>query len=698
MKSKILLGIIGILVLSSVFAAIYNVKIIANPSEFDLLYYECGSDQKCRNPTLVQETFVKGNSYQISYSNQKYNLVYAFKQGYLAHWIIFWNYDGDISFDFVKKDVCKADILEFSVSNSTAYQNETISIEARVKSALTVTDPNAPEFYPQDYRDYFDADTQVTLQVLDANDTIVYETSKTLNILFNSNKTISFEINASVLQPGNYTVKLITNVTDEFCASSELQTSSAQLTILQEEQPELQNPVAILNVSNTTAYVNQTITFDASNSYDPDGYIVNYEFNFSDGTIVSGNTSIVEHAFSDPGNYTVSLVVTDNDGLQDVATTSIEILPLPVELLPPVADAGPDQTVDEGQTVTFDASNSYDPDGVIVSYEWDFDNDGVADATGVIVSHVFENAGVYNVSLTVTDNDGLQARDYVTVIVGNVVPIVTISAQPQEGYAPLEVQFNCSALGNEPFDYSWDFGDNTTSNLQNVTHTYDEAGNYTAVCTVTDADGDTASASITIHVFEVPENETNQTTNETAKEAEKLKIHEFEITSLQVSDIFENENLVAIVSIKNTGDYKETIVLEACIKDLGICTSKELVLEKSQEEFVELTINTTGIQPGNYSLEVKASNDYYKTSQFAQFEIKESKETTLLLGSATEVQPETSYRIVYPLAAILVALICLGLIIRYYSKIHRNSVVKELSPQSLNISYNSRITTNSKEG
>ncbi len=697
MKPKLMLAIMGILVLASVFAAIYNVKIIANLPGFDLLYYECGSDQKCSNPILAQETFVEGKSHEIAYSNQGYNLVYAFKQGYLAHWVIFWNYNGDISFDFVKKDVCKADILKFSISNNTAYQNETILAEARIKSALTVTDPNAPEFYPQEYRDYFDADTQVTLQVLDTNNTLVYETSRTLNILFNSNETVNFEIDTSALQPGNYTVELVTNVSDEFCANSEIQVATAQLIILQ-EQPELQSPVAVLNISNTSAYANQTITFDASNSYDLDGYIVSYEFNFSDGTIVSGNTSIVEHAFSEPGNYTVSLTVTDADGLQDVTTADIEILPLPVELLPPVADAGPDQTVDEGQVVTFDASNSYDPDGVIVNYSWDFDNDGQADATGVIVSYVFENSGVYNVSLTVTDNDGLQARDYVTVIVGNVLPIVTISAEPQEGYAPLEVQFNCSALGNEPFGYSWDFGDNITSSLQNVTHTYNEAGNYTAICTVTDADGDIANASIIIHVFEALGNETNQTTNETTEEAEEIKIHEFGITSLQVSDIFENENLVAVVSIKNTGDYKETIALEACIKDLGICTSKEIVLEKAQEEFVELVINTTGIQPGNYSLEVKTSSDYYKTSKLAKFEIKESKETTLLLNSDAEVQQETSYRIIYPLTAILVALICLGLIIRYYSKIHRNSVVKDLSPQSLNISYNSRITTNSEEG
>jgi len=57
-----------------------------------------------------------------------------------------------------------------------------------------------------------------------------------------------------------------------------------------------------------------------------------------------------------------------------------------------------------GQAVTFDASSSYDPDGTIVSYEWDF-GDG-ATASGVVVTHVYSAAGSYTVTLTVTDDAG----------------------------------------------------------------------------------------------------------------------------------------------------------------------------------------------------------------------------------------------------------------------------------------------------
>lgn len=60
-----------------------------------------------------------------------------------------------------------------------------------------------------------------------------------------------------------------------------------------------------------------------------------------------------------------------------------------------------------GQSVRFDASTSFDADGQIVTYEWDFNNDGVIDAEGVVVDHIFETSGTFTVTLTVTDNDNL---------------------------------------------------------------------------------------------------------------------------------------------------------------------------------------------------------------------------------------------------------------------------------------------------
>ncbi len=105
-----------------------------------------------------------------------------------------------------------------------------------------------------------------------------------------------------------------------------------------------------------------------------------------------------------------------------------------------------------GTPVQFDASGSSDPDGSITTYEWDFDEDGSFEATGVTKTHVFSNAGTHNVTLRVTDNSGLSASkteqiqvsglEYVTgslmTIVGN-DEAVTFSVRNRHS-VPIEIE------------------------------------------------------------------------------------------------------------------------------------------------------------------------------------------------------------------------------------------------------------------
>lgn len=65
-----------------------------------------------------------------------------------------------------------------------------------------------------------------------------------------------------------------------------------------------------------------------------------------------------------------------------------------------------DRSLQVGGTTTFDGRLSYDPDGVVTSYAWDLDGDGTTDATGKTASETYEDPGTYEVTLTVTDNEG----------------------------------------------------------------------------------------------------------------------------------------------------------------------------------------------------------------------------------------------------------------------------------------------------
>ncbi|UCE48725.1 MAG: PKD domain-containing protein, partial [Phycisphaerales bacterium] len=83
---------------------------------------------------------------------------------------------------------------------------------------------------------------------------------------------------------------------------------------------------------------------------------------------------------------------------------------------PPVADAGPDQTVLVNEVVEFDGSASYDEDGTITSYLWDFGG-GTPTGSGMVVTHAYSAAGTYTVTLTVTDDDGATGTDAATITV-----------------------------------------------------------------------------------------------------------------------------------------------------------------------------------------------------------------------------------------------------------------------------------------
>ena len=85
----------------------------------------------------------------------------------------------------------------------------------------------------------------------------------------------------------------------------------------------------------------------------------------------------------------------------------------------PVADAGPDQEVEVGDVVTFDGSGSYDPDGEIVSWAWDFGDGNVGEEK--ITTHTYDTVGEYIVTLTVMDNDGLTNTDEAIISVSEVI-------------------------------------------------------------------------------------------------------------------------------------------------------------------------------------------------------------------------------------------------------------------------------------
>ncbi len=220
---------------------------------------------------------------------------------------------------------------------------------------------------------------------------------------------------------------------------------------------------------------------------------------FSDGSpSLTGVTA--SKTFATPGNYTVTLTVTDNRGATGRATQGITVA---ANAAPTAAITANPTTGKEPLTVALDGSGSRDTDGTIASYTWSF-SDGSPSISGVTASKTFNTPGNYTVTLTVTDNEGATgtATRGITVT-ANAAPTASFTATPISGRAPLLVSFDGSASRDPDgtiAGYQWAFGDGGTGSGATVQHTYNAAGTFTATLTVTDNQGATGTVSRTITV------------------------------------------------------------------------------------------------------------------------------------------------------------------------------------------------------
>ena len=249
----------------------------------------------------------------------------------------------------------------------------------------------------------------------------------------------------------------------------------------------------------------QTLTFVGSGSIDPDGDVIEHLWDFKDGA--SGSGSQVQHSFEQPGTYQVRLQVrddTEHSSAFDYDEAKVVIN------APPVANAGQDMLAGPGDAVTFDGGNSFDIDGSIASWRWDFSDDETFQ-TGREVVRAYTAPGVYTARLTVTDDSGAinaVAQDEVVIRI-NHAPVA--SAGPDIDSGSTTVSFDGSQSADADGDaltFRWDFGDGTPpAGGAQVTHTYATGGAYPVMLTVDDGTGlwnATASAAITVVINRPP--------------------------------------------------------------------------------------------------------------------------------------------------------------------------------------------------
>ena len=242
-------------------------------------------------------------------------------------------------------------------------------------------------------------------------------------------------------------------------------------------------PTAAFSPSTAVTTPGSNLNFDANASTaDPaGGSIAHYSWDFGDGTTDdTGATPMDNHAYANPGQYTVTLKVTDD--LNVTSTTATHTVT--VDAVPKASfTAAPDRG---DLAVAFDAGGSSDSFGTITSYSWDF-GDGATD-TDPDPTHTYTSRGTHHVTLTVT-NDAGQSDTSEQDVVADVAPTAAFTAPSgaQPSNVPLSFDATPStAPGGSIAEYTWDFGDGSTAPGSNPHHSYSIPGHYTVTLKVTD--------------------------------------------------------------------------------------------------------------------------------------------------------------------------------------------------------------------
>ena len=209
-----------------------------------------------------------------------------------------------------------------------------------------------------------------------------------------------------------------------------------------------------------------------NNSNISSGSIVSYEWDMGDGT--SSTAKVPAHTYTTAGTYTVKLIVTSNFGCKDSITKQIKISSIPTPTFKNFYDCATDSMRFKNTTIT--------TCGSITGYYWDFGDGSTSNV--VNPSHKYAAPGTYQVELRITVPGGFT---------DSTTQSVTILAPGKADFTTKDVCFGESVqfVNNSlnAVSLSWDFGDNTSSNISGPQHFYRVIGTYTVKLHVTDGNG-----------------------------------------------------------------------------------------------------------------------------------------------------------------------------------------------------------------
>ena len=423
------------------------------------------------------------------------------------------------------------------------------------------------------------------------------------------------------------------------------------------------------------ATVGRVITFNASDSYDPDGDIVSYTWDFDDGTppiTVENKTGtqywLINHTYTSPGSYSVNLTVTDNDGYAGSAVKSVNVefydmVITDIEVNPTIINPGKEPfpkieitvfnngSVGESFNLTLYYDNNpiwynktigweaymrykFDENGAprdplmpdqsdTVLFTWN--TTGVAEGTYTIwanVSRMHASGGYY---LPGENDTADNFYNYGDVLVTLGAPIADFTFTPPHPMVNEIVTFNASASYDPDgwlVSYTWDFDDGTPPiTVENKTgtqywlinHTYTSVGTYTVILNITDNDGNCS----------------------TRKRDLEVDIHDLAITSVsfQPTTVYIGKTVTVTVTVKSEGGFDETFSVIAYYDGNTIDTYSNVVVKAGKAKDVDFIWNTAGfpMHTYNYTYTIKAEVSVVKNETNTDNNVKTATEKATMV-------------------------------------------------------------------
>jgi PKD repeat protein len=384
-------------------------------------------------------------------------------------------------------------------------------------------------------------------------------------------------------------------------------------------------PVLSFSMSPAKPMAGQPVTFDATRSFVPDGgRIVEYKWmpEGSSGPYLYG--PIVTHTYGSAGDYIFKVEISSENYNETIYmnldVTVAEYAP-PSPGRPVAKFTMNPYVIFEGDTITFDASNSYDPDGDELSYEWDF-GDGQT-ATGMIVTHTY-SASAYNVDyprdytvkLTVSDPYGNSNYAYQLIAI-NKRPLIMIRPAPL--VRDTQLTFDATGLSNYSnvnglkgpiTGFLWDFGSTSTTAGITAIHAYSQSGTHTVSLTITDAYDNSSTISFEINVY-YPIDVAFKADPNPVKEGQKIIFDASEVATRNPDGVVEidpdgrivgynwdfgdgqeGEGVLIEHSYSQSGKYQVTLTI---IDEYGVKETGSLTITVGHPPFAAFSISSESI-------------------------------------------------------------------------------------------------------